>query len=332
MTMQKKQKTLLSSSLQGLATLPLAAAAGWIAYSNLAIDHQVYLPDAVPASRREFTDAIAGRMSYYAATDTPGRPLVLIHSINAAASAYEMRPLFQHYRGLRPVYALELPGFGFSDRSARPYSSEMYTAAVRTFLQTQVGEPADVVTLSLSSEFCAKAALQVPELFNSLTLISPTGFRLRQNDRGSQKASSGGFSDRLHSAFAVPIWARPLYDLLATQTSIEFYLRKSFLGPIPPDLVAYSLATSHQPGAEHAPLYFISGKLFTSNILQSVYRQVQVPTLVIYDRDSYTSFDLLPDLLTVNSAWQAVRIVPTLGLPHFERLDETVEVLNQFWK
>ena len=42
-------------------------------------------------------------------TDT--RPLLLLHSINASASAYEVKPLFEHYRQQRPVYAPDLPGF-----------------------------------------------------------------------------------------------------------------------------------------------------------------------------------------------------------------------------
>ena len=36
---------------------------------------------------------------------TEGTPLVLLHSINAAPSAMEMRPLFEHYRDKRPVWA-----------------------------------------------------------------------------------------------------------------------------------------------------------------------------------------------------------------------------------
>jgi hypothetical protein len=97
-------------------------------------------------------------------------------------------------------------------------------------------------------------------------------------------------------------------------------------------LINYAYATSHQPGAEYAPLHFISGKLFTPGVRQRFYEQVQTPTLVLYDRDAFTGFELLPELLARNPAWQAVRIVPSLGLPHFERLEETVAVLDRFWQ
>ena len=62
------------------------------------------LPPAIEAERREH-DGRAGRLSYYVAGS--GAPLLLVHSVNAAASAYEMRPLFEHYRGSRRVYAVD---------------------------------------------------------------------------------------------------------------------------------------------------------------------------------------------------------------------------------
>ena len=33
-----------------------------------------------------------------------------------------------------------------------------------------------------------------------------------------------------------------------------------------------------------------------------------------------------------NSAWQAVRLVPSRGMPHFERLSDTIEVVEGFWR
>jgi pimeloyl-ACP methyl ester carboxylesterase len=329
---REEPPSLLGSGLKSLAALSLAAAGSWILYSKLAVDHQVTLPDALPAERKTFQSRAAGELNYYFSRAATGRPLVLIHSVNAAASAYEMRPLFVHYYTRRPVFALDLPGFGFSERSRRIYTPGMYEAAILDFLETQVGEPADVVALSLGGEFAARAALTTPERFNSLVLLSPTGLSYDVGKRSSQQASSSGLSHVIHPAFSFPVWSRAFFDLLTTHSSIEYFLRQSFIGPVPQDLIEYAYASAHQPEGEHAPLYFISGKLFTPDVRQLVYERLQIPTLALYDRDNFTSFEMLPEVLSRNAVWQAVRLVPTLGMPHFERPEDTVEVLNRFWQ
>lgn len=308
----------------------LLLATGWIAYSYLYIKHKVNLPEAIPASRKEFESQTAGKVSYYVDLQGKGKPLVLIHSINAAASAYEMRPLFMAYQGKRPVYALDLPGFGFSDRASREYSPAFYAAVIAEFLETVVKKSADVMALSLSCEFAAQAALDLPKQFHSLILISPTGFANRAPS-SSQKAERSGLSKRIYGLLSAPLWARPLFDLIVIRPSIRYFLSRSFMGPVPTDLVDYAEAAAHQPGAEIAPLYFLSGQLFTRDALTKIYEQVQIPALVLYDRDGFTSFDLVPDLVATKENWHAARIVPSLGLPQFEKLDETVEALTDFW-
>jgi pimeloyl-ACP methyl ester carboxylesterase len=328
---REQPSSLLGGSIRSVLGLSLAAAGGWILYSRFGINHNAALPPALLAERKTYLSS-AGALSYYHNGAHPGRPLVLIHSVNAAASAYEMRPLFTAYQQQRPVFALDLPGFGFSERSKRSYSPQLYEAAVLDFLDTQVGEAADVVALSLGCEFAARAALVRPERFHSLVLISPTGFRQAGSDRGAQQASQTGNDSRLYASFSFPLWSRPLFDLLTTRPVIRYFLQKSFAHQPPDDLVEYAYLSSHQPDAEHAPLYFISGKLFTPDIRRKVYEVLQVPSLVLYDRDAYTRFDMLPDLLMKNKAWQAIRLVPTLGMPHYERTQDTVEVLDKFWK
>ena len=59
-----------------------------------------------------------------------GPPLLLVHSINAAASAAELRPLHEHYRASRTVFTIDLPGYGFSERSDRAYTPALMTDAL----------------------------------------------------------------------------------------------------------------------------------------------------------------------------------------------------------
>src|SRR4051794_15590910 len=241
----------LTALLQGAGTILASTVGSWIFYSRFGIDHNLPLNDAIDAKRARFRSEQTGFLSYYAditaeRVDAPlSPPLVLIHSINAAGCAFEMRPIFQAYRGLRDVYALDLPGFGFSERANRVYSYDLYKQAILD-LVTRIGRPVDVIALSLSCEFAAQAALERPDLFRSLTLISPSGFNFRDDKRASQAASQSGLSDWLYRLFSFPLWAQSFYDLLATRTSIHYFLQMSFEGRVDPDLEAYSYPTSHQ--------------------------------------------------------------------------------------
>ena len=304
---------------------------GWIVYSNTRIRHDLPLPDAIPAERLSFTSPKAGRLSYYVDNHASGAPLVLVHSVNAAASAYEMRPLFEHYRASRPVYALDLPGYGFSERLYRDYSPESFAAAIIDLLETQVGHPANVIALSLGCEFAARAAKSRPALFRSLVLISPSGFNARDSGGTSQQAERRGFSDNLYRLFSNPLWARPLFDLIATRRSIRYFLEQSFTGPVADGLVEYAYATSHQPGAEIVPLFFLSGKLFTPDVFENFYRKLDLPVLALYDRDAFVRFDRLPELLAAKTNWHARRISSSLGLPQFEKLEAVRQALEEFW-
>lgn len=322
----------IAGLLGTMGRFAVLGAAGWIAYSHLFLEHQVSLPKAIAAELLTLVYKPSGPLNIYQDRSGSGRPIVLIHSINAAASSYEMRPFFQHYRGKRPVFALDLPGFGFSARSNIEYTPEIYVNAILTLLDELHMGPVDVVALSLSSEFAAEAARRRPELINSLTLISPTGMMQRGDTNTSQVASALGLDGVAYPLLSFRLWSRPFYDLLTIRRSIEWFLQRSFVGKIPDGMVDYSVATAHQPGAEHAPLYFVSGKLFTSDAVDRIYRQVKTPTLVLYDQDPYVRFDRLPEVLAANSAWQATRISPSLGLPHWEKREATTEALDQFWE
>ena len=298
---------------------------------QLGIDHNVPLPPALAAERTVFTSSHAGQMSYYADRQASGRPLVLLHSINAAPSAFEVKPLFEYYQGQRPVFALDLPGFGFSERTQRAYTPALYADAILDFLTQEVGEAADVLALSLSAEFAARAALARPDLFHSLVFISPTGFGFAGMQDPTNYAGRRAIFERVYKVLSLSLWSQTIYDLITSRPSIRYYLGQNFVSKPPAACVDYAYATTHQPGARYAPLCFLGGKLFTWDICKTIYTALTRPTLVLYDRDPNIRFDLLPELLSQNQQWRAVRIAPTLGLPHWEKLPETVAALEQFW-
>ncbi|WP_437549028.1 alpha/beta fold hydrolase [Sorangium sp. So ce367] len=281
------------------------------------------LAPALEAEVRHVDTWSAGRLAYYVDARAAGRPVVLVHGVDAAASSREMAPLFDALRGERPVYALDLPGFGLSERADRVYDRELYRAALRRFLTDVVRAPggADVIALSLSSEFAAAVACEEMSIVHSLVLISPTGL-------GREPP---GASALLRAVSRVPYAAEALYRVLAAPPSIRWFLKKSFVGEPDTGLVDYAIRASKEPFAHRAPLAFIAGALFTDDALQRIYARLPVATLILHDRDPYSRFDRLAELTQQNPRVEAARVAPTLGLPHFEQLDATLDVVRRFW-
>jgi pimeloyl-ACP methyl ester carboxylesterase len=288
------------------------------------------LPKAIEAETRTMRLHRGEELSYYEDRRVHGRPLVLVHSINACASAYEVKPLFDRFRRTRPVFAVDLPGFGLSERDARDYTPELYAECIVDLL-TRVkdkGEAPDVLALSLSCEFVARAATTRKDLVHSLIFVSPTGFET-QTGPGiwaavRSLASSPGRQASDHW------WALLAFRAIASRVSIRHYLKKSFVGTVDEGLRSYAYATSHQRGAEHAPLAFLRGRLSSPSI-RDAYAAIERPVMVLYDRDAYTDFATLPEMVDAHPSWESKRVAPTLGMPQFERLEDVVAALEAFW-
>ena len=288
------------------------------------MDSSSSLPESLDAQRAALPTRGAGRMAYYSDTSGSGRPLVLLHSVNAAPSALEMKPLFEHYRGTRPVYGPELPGFGHSDRPDIAYTPQLCAEVLGDFLEQIVGSGADVVALSLGAEFAARVALERPGAVRSLTLISPTGLSAR-------RPPGGAVSKRIHRVLRLPLLGSGLFSLVRSRRSIRYFLGLAFEGDTPPEMIEQAWRTARCEGASYAPFCFLSGILFTPDAFESLYLRLAQPALVIHDRDPNVRFDRLPELLAARGNWQAKRISPTLGLPHWEQTSATVSALEDFW-
>lgn len=304
---------------------------------NESTSHPV-LPAALSGERVEM-DSLAGRLSYYVAGPDVDNadalddqtPLLLLHSINAAGSAYEVRPLYEHYRHQRPVYALDMPGYGFSDRSDRPYLPRLMTDAVHAMTavirRNHGAVPIDVLGLSLSSEFAARAAHEVPSHYRSVALVSPTGFNRGapfEGPPGSNRGMAG-----LRKFFFNPLWSDAFYRLLTRRSVIRIFLKKTWGGPVIDEgVLEYATITTRQPGAKFAPYWFVSAFLFSADISR-VYQSLTMPVWMVHgvrgdfiDYRHKTAYSHQP-------RW-TFDVMSTGAMPYFERLDEFTALYDLF--
>jgi len=279
---------------------------------------KVSLPLAIPAERLEF-DGRSGRLSYYVAGK--GTPLLLVHSINAAGSAREVQPAFEHAQRSRRVYAPDLPGYGFSDRSPRSYDIPLFCDAIRDMLAIIAADHGqhrvDALALSLSAEFLSRVAADEPARFRTLTLVTPTGFR-RGSDRMRAPAGTNREVPGLYPTLTFPLWRGALFGALVSRVSIRYFLERTFGSKsVDESLVDYAWQTTHQPGARHAPYAFLSGRLFSADI-RNVYEQLELPVWLAHGtRGDFSDFSEA-DWLRTRPNW-TVQPFDTGALVYFER-------------
>jgi len=297
-----------------LATALTAKLGLWlalIAWSRSRVNHNVPLTAALRGELVRFRGRRAGNLAYYVAGPSQGNhsPLILLHSINASGSSFEMKPLFEHYAQTRRVVALDLPGFGFSDRSDRLYRPALFRDAILDLIEQELaGTRVDAVALSLSSEFLALAARCKPAYFRSLSFLSATGFSRRNLGLRPNYL--------LWRLLRVPLWRRAVYDLLTSRPSLRFFLRSNQRNRLNQALVDYAYLTSHQPQAEYAPLAFISFLLFTPGIF-AVYRDLPQPCLAIFGEDAFSRYDLASELCN-RPNWRVVLLKQAGALVHWD--------------
>jgi 2-hydroxy-6-oxonona-2,4-dienedioate hydrolase len=102
-----------------------------------------------------------------------GRPALFLHGLGGSIESWS-----NNIKGLSKdlrVIALDLPGFGFSDKPEIDYTIKFYVQFVAKFLaKLQLGK-ASIVGSSLGGHVAAEVAISHPGLVDKLVLISPPG-------------------------------------------------------------------------------------------------------------------------------------------------------------
>lgn len=319
-------------SLFGIATALAAVKVGWILYSKRYIDHNAKLKIILDAEQKTYASETAGKINYFTNSKRKGTPILLVHGLHLYAGLHDMLPVFEAFRNAAPVYAIDLPGFGRSEKGDRPYRVSMYEAAILDFIKNEIGEACHVLCLGNASEYVAMAAAQDERWFRSITMINPTGFHMPGTSTLQGIDRMERMRDLLLSWLKVPLWSLPVYDLFASRARITSFYHKRFAYSSPAELIDLAYTSSHQPGAHFAPIVLMSGKLNVDNVRERFYEKLTVPVLAVYDNDPVTSFDMLPQLVNEHKNWRAFRSRNTKGMPHFEKPGVLFRELDLFWE
>ena len=148
--------------LLGLGALGSVALAGLVALRHILMTPQP-LDSPLPGEAHLYRWK-HGHIYYKVAGEQHAPPMVLIHTPELAGSAYEMLGIMASLAASYRVYALDLLGFGLSDRPDLPYTADLYTELLHDFIIDSLGafHQSRHVALELLSFYRAKEL----QLFN----------------------------------------------------------------------------------------------------------------------------------------------------------------------
>ena len=126
-----------------------------------------------------------------------------------------------------------------------------------------------------------------------------------------------------------PGWGGALFRGLTRPGVIRYFLQRTWgAKAIDEGLWQYDVLTTRQPGAEHAPLHFLSAGLFSADIT-SLYEQLAQPVWMSHGvRGDFTDYRGV-DVVRARPNWQ-ISTYPTGALPAFELPDRFNADLQTF--
>ncbi|MCM0588911.1 MAG: alpha/beta fold hydrolase [Gloeotrichia echinulata DVL01] len=272
-----------------------------------------------------------GAMVYYTQTTAPWTnadtedlpPLLFLHNFGGGASAYEWSKVYPAFTPNYRILAPDLIGWGESAHPVRDYQIQDYLTTITEFIIQTCRQPVTVVASSLTAALTIRLAINQPNLFQALFLVSPSGF----DDFGQ------GAGRRL----PLPIINTPLLDHLiyALGAENEFAVRnflQSFLFAKPervsPEMVQAYLTSAQQPNAKFAALAFLRGDLYFD--LSLYIQQLTIPTVIFWgEQAQFTNIKLGRRLasLNINAIRDFYAIANTGILPHLEMPEVIIGLL-----
>lgn len=274
-----------------------------------------------------------GVMAYYTPIALPWRtsdsepdfpPLVFLHSLGGGSSAYEWSKVYPAFAPNYRVIAPDLIGWGQSAHPQQTYRVEDYLTVLTEILE-QLHPPVPVVASSLTAGITVRLAIQRPDLFQRLFLVSPAGY-----------ADFGASYGRGMAAMiaGIPVIDRLIYTLgAANEFAVRNFLEQFLFADrsrLTSEIVEAYLSSATQLHAEYAALSSLRGDLCFD--LALYLEQLRIKTFMVWgEKSRFGSVEAGKRLAALNpDAVRAFWAIAGAGvLPHLETPETVVALLHQ---
>lgn len=196
-----------------------------------------------------------------------GKPILLIHDLNATSSHYEWHHIVGELAKTNTVYAIDLLGCGKSDKPNLTYTNFLYVQLVDDFIKNVIGEKSDIIATSESSSIAIMACTNNADLIDRIVLVNPVSpISLAKNPTKETTV--------VRDLINLPIIGTLLYNILIRRTTIANNFRTKYFfnpGNVTEKLITTYLEASHIGESHSKYLYSSLVSRYTNvNIMQGL--------------------------------------------------------------
>ncbi|MGF1492299.1 MAG: alpha/beta fold hydrolase [Microcoleaceae cyanobacterium] len=162
-----------------------------------------------------------------ATTTAHDTPIIFLHGFGASIGHWRdnLSVLSQHHT----VYALDLLGFGASEKAATSYNAEFWAELVYAFWRTFIGHPVILVGNSIGSLISLVAAAEYPEMAQGLIMISLPDPALQTESLPNWTVP---LVEALQGAILSPLLLRPLFYWVRQPNILKGWAKIAYLNPV----------------------------------------------------------------------------------------------------
>ena len=262
-----------------------------------------------------------------------GKPLVLVHGFGASIGHWRQNVPVLAAGGYR-VFAIDLLGFGGSDKPALDYSLDLWQDMLCDFWEANIKQPAVFVGNSIGALLCLTIAARSPQMADGLILVNAAGglsHRPRELSFPLQVAM-GVFTNLATS----PAFGPLIFDRLRQRSSIRNTLQKVYQNQeaVTDELVELIYKPACAPGAQRVFASILSADPgpHPSELLP----KVKCPLLVLWGEDDpWTPISGAKIYKSLSDRSEDVTFIPIPDAghcPHDERPEATNALILDWLK
>lgn len=255
-----------------------------------------------------------------------GRPVLLIHALDAACSDYEWQDMVKRLSNEYTVYTIDLPGCGRSGKEKMIYTNYLYVQAVNDFVKHVIKSKTDIITSGHTSSIAIMACHSEPELYGKFIFINPESLdHMIKYPKPWQKS--------LCYLMELPLIGTLYYVLATSKLRMrQRFVREYFYNKecVHTGAVDAFYESAHLGGFGARFAYASQIGYFTRMNIVHALKKIDHSMYIIGGANVKGMENTIEGYRHFNPAIEAIQIPETKGMPHMERPEKISDICKLY--